>query len=140
MSVESSSHVPLQLVLLHRCAHLAKIQIRDAAGHRRITGLCGVPDLGAIPALQDFTLLIECSNLAVPLHPPMPTEFCANIGHRYNAETDPPSIEKLTPAFTLKGGGSGAISLGSFRTGGISGSGSGGRFVNSASGATGSGI
>ena len=41
--------------------------------------MSGVPDLGAVPALQDFTLLIECPHLAVAFHPPMPTQLIADV-------------------------------------------------------------
>lgn len=82
-AIEPPTKVPLQLILLHGGPHLAKIEIGDAAGHGRITCLCGVPDLGAIPALQHFALLVEGADLAVAFHPPMPPEFrSSEIGHK----------------------------------------------------------
>lgn len=99
--VEPSPHVAFQLVLLGRLAHFTEIDITDTAGHGRITGLHGVPDLGAVPALQDFALLAECPHFGIALHPLMTPEFCSNVGHKtqngspVSKETNEPFQEQI---------------------------------------------
>ena len=60
----------------------------------------GVPDLGAVPALQNFALLIERPDLTVALHPPMTPELCPDVcDDRLQAKKngDPLSEERRSP-------------------------------------------